>query len=94
MPPRERTAARNATVAPATYDAPEGWEVGNAAPADRYRELNPDGSYTDAKPTDKAPAGKYARQVAAKGDIVTEAIRTDLGLNDDAADDADSGDKA
>lgn len=76
---RGRTASRDATVTPAQYDAPEGWEVGNRAPSNKYRTLNPDGSYADDKATDEPKPGAYQRQVAVEGDVVTAAMRMELG---------------
>ena len=92
MPPRTRQASTErpaeqpaeqpqpATIAVARYDAGEGWEVGQRAPSDQYVEIGQDGApVKDAKPTSKAPAGKYATQVAVKGDVVTQVMRRALG---------------
>jgi hypothetical protein len=73
--------ARAATVAQQRYAAESGWEVGQGAPKDQWRKLNPQGQL-EGKPLDKAPAGEAAVQVAIKGVPVTNAVRAELGLDD------------
>lgn len=73
-------AAHPARVAQARYAEGEGWELGQAAPADRFREVDAQGNLT-GKATAKAPAGKYARQVAVKGQPVTNSVRAELELD-------------
>lgn len=72
--------ARAATVAQQRYSEGEGWELGQRAPADRWRLLDQSGSLV-GKPLTKAPAGKYAVQVAIKGQPVTNSVRAELGLD-------------
>lgn len=62
-----------ATVATRQYAPDKGWAEGDAAPTDLYVEVAPDGSAA-GKPTTTAPKGKYAQQLAVKGQPVTAAV--------------------
>lgn len=73
--------ANAARVAQARYSEGEGWELGQRAPKDQWRVLNSQGQL-EGKPLSKAPAGKYASQVAIKGVVVTNVTRAELGLDD------------
>ena len=66
------------TVATARYADGKGWGVGQAAPEDQYMELDGNGQPT-GKASSKPPEGKYATQVAVKGDVVTDTMRRTLG---------------
>lgn len=69
-----------ANVAVQQYDAGEGWELGQRAPEDRYQEVGPDGAGV-GKISSTPPKGKYATQLAVKGQPVNQATRTALGLD-------------
>lgn len=77
--PNAPAQAPAATVQPVRYAAGTGWELGQAAPSDKFIEVGPDGADV-GKPTGTAPKG-YGRQIAAKGATVTAAVRADLGLS-------------
>jgi hypothetical protein len=67
-PPISLAAARNAPD--------QGWEVGNAAPEDRYVGLNERGEVTGKVQSE--PVQGYGRQLVAKGDVITQAIADQL----------------
>jgi len=71
-----------ATVQPQTYSLGEGWGLGQAAPSDKYASIDPaDGSLGEV--TDEPTPGVPQRLVVAKGDTVTNVIRTHLGITED-----------
>ena len=70
--------AHPARVAQARYSENTGWDVGQSAPSDQYREIGQDGAYV-GKASSTPPKGKPAVQVAVKGDVVTEAMRRAVG---------------
>jgi hypothetical protein len=67
------------------YDAGEGWEVGQRAPQDAFRALDASGSGAPSGPVVHEHPGGYARQIAVKGQVVTEGVRREL----DAAEQTD-----
>lgn len=69
-----------AAVRQQQYDAGEGWDLGQRAPEDRFVEVGPDGADV-GKPSNKAPAGKYSRQISVKGAPVDASQRAALGLD-------------
>lgn len=86
MPPRNRrpqtasTATDSGATAATTVappQAPEGWEVGNAAPSDKYAPMNADGSADLGKITTDPPKGMGV-QLVARGDTVTQAVYDQL----------------
>lgn len=70
----EKPATRPALIQPVRYTAGSGWKVGQAAPADRFREIDPATGAYKGKATSKPKPGSYGAQVAVKGDLVTQAM--------------------
>jgi hypothetical protein len=64
-----------ATVGTQQYDAGEGWDVGQRAPADRYGTVNPDGTVDVGGDPGQ---GGYGRLIVAKGDTITQQIKDQL----------------
>ncbi|MFH9826729.1 hypothetical protein [Streptomyces bobili] len=60
------------------YDAGEGWQVGQKAPAAAYRALSDQGSGQVTGPVLDHHPGGYARLIVQKGAIVTEGVRREL----------------
>lgn len=81
--PEETNAA---VVAPREYAAGYGWDVGQKAPTDAFRALDTGDLATPAGPVVYEHPGGYARQIVAKGGLVTEGVKREL----DAADKADA----
>ncbi|MFJ5802683.1 hypothetical protein [Streptomyces decoyicus] len=71
-----------AAVRTQEYAAGTGWDVGQSAPSDAYRALDSAGSGEPVGPVVHSHPGGYARQIVAKGGLVTEGVKRDL----DAAD--------
>jgi hypothetical protein len=78
-----------ATVRTQEYGAGTGWDVGQTAPSDAFRALDAAGTGEPTGPVVHAHPGGYARQIVAKGQVITEGVRREL----DAAD-AEQGDDA
>lgn len=68
------------------YSAGEGWDVGQTAPSDAFRALDAAGTGEPTGPVVHSHPGGYARQIVAKGQLVTEGVRREL----DAANETDS----
>lgn len=79
-----------ATVRTQEYAAGQGWEVGQTAPADAFRALDSAGSGEQVGPVVHEHPGGYARQIVAKGGLVTEGVKREL----DAAEKSDDSDEA
>lgn len=71
-----------AVIAPQQYAAGVGWDVGQTAPSDAFRALDGDGHGTPVGPVVYSHPGGFARQIVAKGGLVTEGVKREL----DAAD--------
>lgn len=67
-----------ATVRPQEYAAGTGWEVGQVAPEDAFRALDGDGYSTVVGPVVHEHPGGYARQIVAKGGLITAGVRREL----------------
>jgi len=67
-----------AVVQPQQYSAGEGWEVGQTAPSDAFRALDAGGTGEPTGPVVHTHPGGYARQIVAKGQIITEGVRREL----------------
>ncbi|GGQ48778.1 hypothetical protein [Streptomyces asoensis] len=78
-----------AVVRTREYAAREGWDVGQAAPADAFRALDPSGTGEPTGPVVHEHPGGYARQIVAKGGLVTEGVKREL----DAAEQTDESDE-
>src|SRR3954451_24407662 len=77
-----------ATVRTQEYAAGQGWEVGQTAPADAFRALDSAGSGEPTGPVVHEHPGGYARQIVAKGGVVTDGVKREL----DAAEQSDDSD--
>lgn len=66
------------TVRPQEYAAGEGWEVGKTAPSDAFRALDDKGFSVPVGPVVYEHPGGHARQIAAKGGLVTEGVKREL----------------
>lgn len=75
-----------ATVRTQEYAAGTGWEVGQTAPEDAFRALDGDGYSTVVGPVVHEHPGGYARQIVAKGGLVTAGVRRELDAADAGSD--------
>lgn len=75
---KEPEAAPAATVRPQEYAAGTGWEVGQTAPEDAYRALDAAGTGSPTGPVVHKHPGGYARQIVAKGGLVTDGVKREL----------------
>ncbi|MGW2379303.1 hypothetical protein [Streptomyces sp. NPDC001658] len=78
-----------AVVRTQEYAAGEGWEVGQRAPSDAFRALDSAGTGEPTGPVVHKHPGGYARQIVAKGGLVTEGVKREL----DAAESSDEGEQ-
>ncbi|MFJ1698183.1 hypothetical protein ACIOHC_24210 [Streptomyces sp. NPDC088252] len=68
----------NEAVRTREYAAGTGWQVGQTAPEDAFRALDAAGTGAPVGPVVSAHPGGYARQIVAKGALVTEGVRREL----------------
>lgn len=88
MAARKETTDPAATVRPQQYAAGTGWDVGQTAPSDAFRALDSAGSGEPTGPVVHTHPGGYARQIVAKGGLVTEGVHRELSAAP-AADESD-----
>lgn len=69
---------RPAAVRTQEYAAGTGWEVGQTAPEDAFRALGGEGMTTPVGPVVHEHPGGYARQIVAKGGLVTAGVKREL----------------
>jgi hypothetical protein len=74
-----------AVVRTQEYAAGEGWEVGQTAPADAFRALDSAGTGEPTGPVVHEHPGGYARQIVAKGGLVTEGVKRELDAAEQSA---------
>lgn len=67
-----------AVVRTREYAAGDGWEVGQRAPQDAFRALDAAGTGEPTGPVVHEHPGGYARQIVAKGGLVTEGVKREL----------------
>jgi hypothetical protein len=67
-----------ATVRTQEYAAGTGWQVGETAPEDAFRALDTKDFATPVGAVVHEHPGGYARQIVAKGGLITEGVRRDL----------------
>jgi hypothetical protein len=67
-----------AVVQPKQYAAGEGWEVGQTAPENAFRALDTAGTGEPTGPVVHKHPGGYARQIVAKGGLVTAGVKREL----------------
>ncbi|RMB85620.1 hypothetical protein [Streptomyces shenzhenensis] len=77
--PDESTEQPNAAVVRTQeYAAGEGWAVGQHAPEDAFRALDAAGTGEPTGPVVPTHPGGYARQIVAKGGLITEGVKREL----------------
>ncbi|MFD5901002.1 hypothetical protein ACFWHG_05820 [Streptomyces microflavus] len=74
----EETAPPAATVRTQEYAAGTGWDVGQKAPEDAFRALDAAGTGGPTGPVVHTHPGGYARQIVAKGGLVTDGVKREL----------------
>ena len=76
----------NAAAVPTQqYAAGVGWDVGQTAPEDAFRALDSAGTGEPTGPVVHEHPGGYARQIVAKGGLVTEGVKRELEAGDKSA---------
>lgn len=78
-----------AVVRTQEYAAGDGWEVGQTAPSDAFRALDSAGTGEPTGPVVYEHPGGYARQIVAKGQVVTDGVKREL----DAAEQSTEGEQ-
>ncbi|NUS27526.1 MAG: hypothetical protein HOV92_25310 [Streptomyces sp.] len=78
-----------AVVSTRQYSGGEGWEVGQHAPADAFRALDTAGTGEATGPVVHSHPGGYARQIVAKGGLITAGVKKEL----DAGEQSDEGEQ-
>jgi hypothetical protein len=89
--PTQSTQSTPAKVRTQEYTAGEGWEVGDTAPADAFRALDAAGTGEPTGPVVHEHPGGYARQIAVKGQVVTEGVRRELDAAEAEQSDGEQG---
>lgn len=74
-----------AVVSTREYAGGTGWDVGQAAPDDAYRALDSAGSGEQVGPVLHEHPGGFARQIVAKGGLITEGVKRELEAGDKSA---------
>jgi hypothetical protein len=92
----DTTAADTAQPNPAVvrtqeYAAGEGWGVGQTAPSDAFRALDAAGTGEPTGPVVHTHPGGYARQIVAKGQVVTEGVKRELDAAEAEQSDSEQG---
>jgi hypothetical protein len=82
--PAEDTTTNPAVVPTQQYAAGVGWQVGQVAPEDAYRALDSSGTGAPVGPVVHTHPGGYARQVVAKGGLITEGVKRELDAAEQA----------
>ncbi|TJZ55609.1 hypothetical protein FCH28_09730 [Streptomyces piniterrae] len=67
-----------AAVRTKEYAAGTGWDIGQTAPDDAFRALDAAGSGEPTGPVVHSHPGGYARQIVAKGGLITEGVKREL----------------
>jgi hypothetical protein len=77
-----------AVVRTREYASGEGWSVGQAAPQDAFRALDATGTGEPTGPVVHEHPGGYARQIVAKGGLITDGVKRELDAakSDDESD--------
>lgn len=74
-----------AVVSTREYAGGAGWDIGQAAPEDAYRALDSAGSGEQVGPVLHTHPGGHARQIVAKGGLITEGVKRELEAGDKSA---------
>ncbi|MFE1264410.1 hypothetical protein ACFW5X_28270 [Streptomyces albogriseolus] len=80
-----------AAVRTQEYAGGEGWQVGQTAPSDAFRALDAAGTGEPTGPVVHTHPGGYARQIVAKGQVVTEGVRRELDAAEASAAEGEQG---
>jgi len=75
---KETETAPAATVRTQEYDAGVGWDVGQTAPEAAFRALDAAGTGSPTGPVVNKHPGGYARQIVAKGALITLGVKREL----------------
>lgn len=78
MAARKEPETAQATVRTQEYAAGTGWDVGQTAPEDAYRALDAAGTGGPTGPVVHKHPGGHARQIVAKGGLVTDGVKREL----------------
>jgi hypothetical protein len=70
-----------ATVRPQQYSGGEGWELGQTAPEDRFRQIDDDGQFIGEATTSTKGGGRWV-QVVTKGSPITRDVLRGLAQAD------------
>ncbi|MGY1500808.1 hypothetical protein ACW4TU_30225 [Streptomyces sp. QTS52] len=74
-----------AVVSTREYSGGTGWDVGQSAPDDAFRALDSAGSGEQVGPVVHTHPGGYARQIVAKGGLITAGVKRELEAGDKSA---------
>ncbi|MEU6229980.1 hypothetical protein [Streptomyces sp. NPDC047042] len=74
-----------AVVSTREYSGGAGWDVGQSAPEDAFRALDSAGTGEQVGPVVHVHPGGYARQIVAKGGLITEGVKKELEAGDKSA---------
>lgn len=74
-----------AVVSTREYAGGAGWDVGQAAPDDVFRALGGEDHATPVGPVQHTHPGGTARQIVAKGGLITEGVKRELKAGDKSA---------
>jgi hypothetical protein len=77
-----KTTEPQATVRTQEYGAGVGWDIGQTAPDNAYRTLDAAGTGGPTGPVVHTHPGGYARQIVAKGGLITEGVKRELDTAD------------
>lgn len=80
-----------AVVRTQEYAAGEGWEVGQTAPSDAFRALDAAGTGEPTGPVVHSHPGGYARQIVAKGQVITEGVKRELDAAEESSGEGEQG---
>ncbi|MFE3169327.1 hypothetical protein [Streptomyces sp. NPDC059224] len=80
-----------AVVRTREYASGPGWEIGQAAPDDAFRALDSGGTGEQVGPVLHTHPGGYARQIVAKGGLITEGVKRELEAGDKPAAEGEQG---
>lgn len=75
---KDPEAAPAATIRTQEYSAGTGWDIGQTAPEDAFRALDAAGTGGPTGPVVHKHPGGYARQIVAKGGLVTDGVKREL----------------
>ena len=80
-----------AVVSTREYSGGAGWAVGQQAPEDAFRALDSAGTGEPTGPVVHTHPGGYARQIVAKGGLITEGVKKELDVAEDSDSESEQG---